>query len=261
MPRQPRQLQPGYSYHITTRCNNREFRLTRLECREVLLYAIKKAQNKYKFKLYALCIMSNHVHYLLEPAQPTDLPKIMHWLNWYTAMCFNRMLNRTGHFWEKRYHSTGFANTDKRRALNTLRYIHANPKAAGMQPGFFYDFSNYGMHDRLGDDGITQWHPAFLQLGKTLDECAAKYRKFCQQYRPKPKPESKNHWGSRLLAGMKIKKGKGKTSPGQISFPWAPLDTSDPEINAAAEKFVRANSYNPEVALLQFSRQCQVSES
>jgi len=137
MPRQPRQLQPQYSYHVTTRCNNREFRLTRSECRQVFLYAIKKAQNKYSFKLYALCIMSNHVHYLLEPTLPGDLPKIMHWLNWYTAMCFNRMLKRTGHFWEKRYHSTGFANTDKRRALNTLRYIHANPKAAGMQQGFF----------------------------------------------------------------------------------------------------------------------------
>jgi putative transposase len=93
--------------------------------------------------------MSNHVHYLLEPKQPEDLPKIMHWLNWYTAMCFNRMLNRTGHFWEKRYNSTGFANTDRQRALNTLRYIHANPKAAGMQQGFFYDFSNYGSSSLL----------------------------------------------------------------------------------------------------------------
>ncbi|WP_072207784.1 transposase [Mastigocoleus testarum] len=74
MPRSPRNLQSGYSYHVTTRCNNREFRLTRLECREVLLYAIKKAQQKYGFKLYALCIMSNHVHSLLEPAQPEDLP-------------------------------------------------------------------------------------------------------------------------------------------------------------------------------------------
>jgi putative transposase len=81
-----------------------------LECRQVFLYAIKKAQDKYRFKLYALCIMSNHVHYLMEPTRSEDLPKIMHWLNWYTAMCFNRMLNRTGHFWEKRYHSTGFAN-------------------------------------------------------------------------------------------------------------------------------------------------------
>ncbi|WP_392480043.1 transposase [Nostoc sp. C110] len=81
MPRPQRELKSGFCYHITTRCNNREFRLTRLECREVFLYAIKKAQNKYKFKLYALCIMSNHVHYLIEPQQPEDLPKIMHWLN------------------------------------------------------------------------------------------------------------------------------------------------------------------------------------
>ena len=71
--------------------------------------------------------------------------------------------------------------------LNTLRYTHANPKAAGMQEGFFYDFSNYGVHDRLGDDGLTQWHPAFLSLGKNLDECAEKYRGFCKKYKPKPK--------------------------------------------------------------------------
>lgn len=123
MTRPQRQFKPGYSYHITTRCNNREFRLVRLECREVLLFAIKKCQQKYGFKLYALCIMSNHVHYLIEPAQADDIPNIMHWLNWYTAMCFNRMLNRTGHFWEKRYHCTGFAANDTRRALNTIRYI------------------------------------------------------------------------------------------------------------------------------------------
>ena len=171
--------------------------------------------------------------------------KSMHWLNWYTAMCFNRMLNRTGHFWEKRYHSTGFANTDKRRALNTLRYIHANPKAAGIQPGFFYDFSNYGIHDRLGNDGITQWHPAFLSLGKTLDECAAKYRGFCKKYRPLPKSDKKNHWGSRLLAGMKIKAKSKKSSPGQMCFPWGEWEATDPEIAAVAETFVGANSYYP----------------
>jgi putative transposase len=112
--------------------------------------------------------MSNHIHYLIEPKDAEDLPKIMHWLNWYTAMCFNRMLNRTGHFWEKRYRGSGFPTTDTKRALNTLRYIHANPKAAGVQVGFFYDFSDYGVYDRLGDDGLTTWHPAFLSLGETL---------------------------------------------------------------------------------------------
>jgi len=56
--------------------------------------------------------------------------------------------------------------------LNTLRYIHANPKTAGMQQGFFYDFSNYGSYARLTDDGLTQWHPAFLELADRKDGCA-----------------------------------------------------------------------------------------
>lgn len=113
MPRKLRRFQTGYAYHVTIRCNNREFKLQRLECRKVFLYAIKQAIEKYKFKLYAVCIMSNHIHYLIEPTQPNDLPKIMLFLNWYTAMCFNRMLNRTGHFWEKRYFCDGFPASDR----------------------------------------------------------------------------------------------------------------------------------------------------
>jgi putative transposase len=53
-----------------------------------------------------------------------------------------------------------------------------------MQQGFFYDFSNYGTHDRLTDDGLTKWHPAFLSLGKSLEECAARYRGFCKNINP-----------------------------------------------------------------------------
>ena len=79
MSRIPRILEKGYSYHITIRCNNREFRLTRLECRQVLVYAIKKAIEKYNFKLYGLCIMSNHIHYLIEPKEPQDLPRFWVW--------------------------------------------------------------------------------------------------------------------------------------------------------------------------------------
>jgi putative transposase len=114
------------------------------------------------------------------------------------------MLKRTGHFWEKRYYCEGFAPSDRERALNTLRYIHGNPKAAKMRKGFFYDFSNYGSYERLTDDGLTQWHPAFLQLGSTLEECAQKYRGFCQKYKPKGKTPARYHWGSRLLSGVHL---------------------------------------------------------
>ena len=34
----------------------------------------------------------------------------------------------------------------------------------------------YGAYERLTDDGLTQWHPAFLEMGNTLDECADRYQ-------------------------------------------------------------------------------------
>ncbi|KAB8330992.1 hypothetical protein SD80_025835 [Scytonema tolypothrichoides VB-61278] len=126
-----------------------------------------------------------------------------------------------------------------------------------MQQGFFYDFSNYGTHDRLSNDGITQWHPAFLQLGRTLEECAAKYRRFCQKYRPQGKPEKRNYWGSGFLPSVfKIKsKSKIKKSPGQMSLPWDKQRvTQSKEVRDVAEKFIRANCY-----LSSFHR-CQVSD-
>ncbi len=264
MSRKSRNVQAGYAYHITTRCNNREFKLQRWECREVFLYAIKQALDKYKFKLYGLCIMSNHIHYLIEPTQTDDLPKIMHFLNWYTAMCFNRMLNRTGHFWERRYFCDGFPAADRERAINTLRYIHGNPKAAKIREGFFYEFSNYGSYDQLTNDGLTQWHPAFLQLGNSLEDCARKYRGFCQRYNPKSKPARKSNWGNKLLAGLDLKGGKGSkedgrsqqhrtnkvevspphptpsSSPSSSSPPRCQVSES-PQVRAIATQFIRAN--------------------
>jgi putative transposase len=247
MPRPKRDLQPDYCYHVTVRCNNREFHLTSQECREVLLYAIKRAQEKYGF----FCIMSNHIHYLIEPKAPLDLPQIMHWLNWYTAMCVNRMLNRKGHFWEQRYHSTGFHKDDKQRALNTLRDIHANPKAAGIREGFFYTFSNYGTYDRLTDDGLTQWHPAFFSIGNTLDECAARYRYFCIRYTPPKKTERQYFWGSRLLAGRKKpRRGQNYHSAGQMKFSFVHQCqvSGSPEIAAIAQTFTDANRASPAFA-------------
>ena len=83
--------------------------------------------------------------------------------------------------------------------LNTLRYIHANPKAAGVRKGFFDPYSNYGPYSRPKGDGLSEWSPAFLKLSTTLDGCAKRYERFCQRYRHHAKAAPKCHWGSQML--------------------------------------------------------------
>jgi len=113
----------------------------------------------------------------------SELPRLMHWIGWYSAMALNRLSARCGHFWEARYYATAIAPKDHRRVLNTLRYIHANPKAAGVRKGFYDPYSNYGHYGRLACDGISEWHPSFLQLASSLKGCSRRYERFCQRYR------------------------------------------------------------------------------
>jgi putative transposase len=144
MPRSTRHLPQGHSFHITLRCNSRQFLLAKQLRRDVLLVVLEKAQQKYSFRLYGVCLMANHIHLLLRPDTASQLPNLMHWVGWYIAMALNRLAGRCGHFWEARYYATAIAPKDHKRALNTLRYIHANPKAAGVRKGFYDPFPTTG---------------------------------------------------------------------------------------------------------------------
>ncbi|MGK7901975.1 MAG: hypothetical protein AB4352_11270 [Hormoscilla sp.] len=147
-----------------------------------------------------------------------------------------------------------------RESLNILRYIHALPKKAGIQQGFFYDFSNYGTYERfinyfphfnflILNFELLKWHPAFLELADTNDGCAEKYKSFCNRYKPRAKSDRRSHWGCNFLLKI-IKLKPQQESKGQMLLPWAQmaqtLDLDD--LVTAALDFVRANSYVYEVA-------------
>ena len=117
--------------------------------------------------------------------------------------CGHEILKRKGHFWEARYGSSSFPVSDHRRVLNTLRYIHANPKDAKMRRGFIYQWSNYRAFSDLAEDGLTTWPAAYLAMAPTLTGCARGYRNFCRSYVKQPKPARRPGWGSKLLpAGL-----------------------------------------------------------
>ena len=249
MPRSTRCLPQGYSFHITLRCNSRQFLIAKGLRRDVLLSVLAKAQAKIPHRLYAVCLMANHLHLLIRPDDASQLPRLMHWVGWYSAMALNRLAGRCGHFWEARYYSTAIAPKDHRRVLNTLRYIHANPKAAGVRKGFYDPYSNYGHYGRLECDGISEWHPSFLQMAPTLTGCSKRYERFCQKYRHHSKGAPKCHWGSRMLKRLvetsrSSRSKKKRVSPGQTQLPFAfdlCLSQIPEEWHQIAVRFRRAN--------------------
>ena len=127
--------------------------------------------------------------------------------------------------------------------------IDANPKAAGVRKGFYDPYSNYGHYGRLACDGISEWHPSFLQLASTLKGCSKRYELFCQRYRHHVKGASKCHWGSRMLkrlveSSRSNSNKKKRISPGQQLLPFAfdcRLNQIPDEWHQVAARFRRAN--------------------
>jgi putative DNA methylase len=120
-----------------------------------------------KYHLLCWCIMPNHVHVLFMPriGQPaTDheppigesadarspLSKIMHSLKSFTAHEANRILGRTGSFWQRESYDHWVRDDDELERI--VMYIRGNPLKAGLvaRPEL-WKYSS--CHDRFQHDG------------------------------------------------------------------------------------------------------------
>jgi putative DNA methylase len=85
------------------------------------------AETREWYSLWAYVIMPNHVHVLLDPS--AELPRITQWLKGRTARVCNRILNRTGPFWQDESYDHWMRCYDELE--ETARYIENNPVRAG----------------------------------------------------------------------------------------------------------------------------------
>jgi putative transposase len=80
MARPYRLQREGYLYHIASRGNDRKrIYISKYDYEKFLEYLLK-AKEKYKFYIYAYCLISNHYHLLIETTQP-NLSRIMQYIN------------------------------------------------------------------------------------------------------------------------------------------------------------------------------------
>lgn len=161
-------------YHITSRGDNRKrIYLSEYDYCKFLEY-IREAKEKYKFYLYAYCLMANHYHLLLETTQ-ANISKIMHYINGSYTTYHNIKYRRCGHLFQGRYKSIV---VDKENYfLELSRYIHLNPVRAKIVPTpEKYKWSSY-------NDYLNRKNDVYIdkdRIKNSLVMTESQYRRFVQ---------------------------------------------------------------------------------
>jgi putative transposase len=129
MVRQPRKRCESGFYHVTLRGVNRgDIFLDKEDCQR-FLHTLEQKKRHQEYVLYGYCLMSNHVHLLVQEKEDT-ISRIMSRIGTSYAKCFNQKYNRTGHLFQGRYGSECIE--DDQYLLTVIRYIHNNPVKAGL---------------------------------------------------------------------------------------------------------------------------------
>lgn len=124
MPRKARQKSDDAIFHIMARSISEVDLFKDNEDKEVYLSLVKKYQKLYLFKVYAYCLMDNHVHIMID-ANGSDISKVMHGINSSYVRYFNKKHKRHGHLFQDRFKSKMILNNRYLCALSL--YIHNNP--------------------------------------------------------------------------------------------------------------------------------------
>ncbi len=83
-----------------------------------------------RYRLYAWCVMPNHVHAVVKPEGNHKLPEILQSWKGYTAREINRLLGRTGKFWQQEYFDRIVRN--EMDLVRHCDYVFENPDKAGL---------------------------------------------------------------------------------------------------------------------------------
>ena len=129
MGRRPRTNVPGGLYHVMARGNSRQAIFFDDDDYLVFLDLLSEAMRRHGHRLHAYCLMTNHVHLLVQMRDVSVSVLAQRVMSRYSRWQ-NRRLGRSGHLFERRHRSFLVRTDEQLRHL--LRYIHRNPLRAGM---------------------------------------------------------------------------------------------------------------------------------
>ena len=181
MPRTARIIIPNYPHHIIQRGHNRQTVFASDE--DYLYYLTNLAEWKqaYGCKIYAFCLMTNHIHLIVDPGdRPEHIGKLMKRVAGRQTRYVNRLEGRTGTLWEGRFKSSPIDNNHY--LLACCRYVEMNPVFAGVctDPAEYRWSSCAGKVEKQIIDWL-DFDPLYLGLGTSAEERAFRYSVFLSE--------------------------------------------------------------------------------
>ena len=169
---------PGAVYHVVCRGNNRQNVFKDDRDRNRYLEKLVHYCEVKEVELLCYCLLSNHIHVLLETPEG-NLSKMMQPFQTSYTVYFNRRHGRSGHVFEQRYKA--FLVDKNNYLLQVSRYIHRNPVEAKLvERPQDYRWSSYGAYVGRGRVRSLTTATVLEQLGAKQREQIRRYREYVE---------------------------------------------------------------------------------
>ena len=169
MPRRARLMARGLPVHIVQRGNNRQACFFEKQDRAYYLFQLGRVLPRIAVSLHAYCLMTNHVHLLVTPAEEDGCARLMKHVGQLHTQYVNRNYRRSGSLWEGRFKSCLVQTGGY--LLSCYRYIELNPVRAGIcRHPRDYPWSSYGGNAEGTDDALLTPHEELRSLGSSAAE-------------------------------------------------------------------------------------------
>ena len=118
-----------YPLHVTQRGNYRQSVFENDDDRRQYLVWLKEYKAKHGLRIWAWCLMDNHVHLVCVPGGPRSLCEALRHTHMRYAGYMNRQRGVQGHFWQGRFYSCVL---DDEHLWAAVRYVERNPVRNGL---------------------------------------------------------------------------------------------------------------------------------
>lgn len=174
MPRGARFVFENAFYHVFNRGINKQVIFKDESDYRFFLKRLKDGKEKYRFSIYAYCLMPNHFHLSIR-TRKISVSKIMSSLATSYAMYFNRKYNHFGSVFQNRFKSILIEHDAY--FIQLSQYIYLNPLKAGfVTDPILYKFSS--IREALGKESLFILDSDIVRIIGETKKSQKEYEKF-----------------------------------------------------------------------------------